>query len=205
MGYYVTDKDKKLLKQHSRTTYAKIAILNSDFQVIETIEGNVIDGSYSIDSSSDIRRTIDLSIAITDKTFDFEQKQKIWLDKYLRIYIGYEYIPDGTILWYLKGTYIFCDLSYAFDGANHTLSLSCSDLTAVLDGTRNGYIKGLITKVEEGEKTKNVVVAIVTQDGKIKNYRVTTKTAEELGDWYGSIVAEYDEIPYDLKFEIGLS
>ena len=58
--------DKEFLKELDKTAlkevYAEIYALNSDDEVIESIEGYVTQGSVNIDGASSVRRTCPLTI-----------------------------------------------------------------------------------------------------------------------------------------------
>ena len=62
MTYLPTDADLALLNNHSSNIYCRIDMLNKDFITIDSLEGLVIDGSISIDSESDVRRTFNVTL-----------------------------------------------------------------------------------------------------------------------------------------------
>ena len=86
--------------QQGRIIHSKIYILNYDLQRVAEIEGVVLDGgTFTIDATSDIRRTCSIQVAPTDSSFDLiagdsvkasikNANAKIWLDKYFQIFIG---------------------------------------------------------------------------------------------------------------------
>ena len=57
---------KELAKQHVKTYYVKISVLNWKEQPVTSIEGRVISANLNIDGQSSLRRTANLSIAIDD-------------------------------------------------------------------------------------------------------------------------------------------
>ena len=70
MPLFASSQDFQVLKQHNKVIFAKIEILTKDMQTIDDIKGAVIDGSFSIDAESDIRRTLNITIAVTDSSFN---------------------------------------------------------------------------------------------------------------------------------------
>lgn len=48
------------------------------------------------------------------------------------------------IKWYPQGSYLFTTSSATYDATNNQLSINCSDLMALLDGSRNGTLGQLI-------------------------------------------------------------
>ena len=61
-----TQQNYNTAKQNIRNLRVKIDLLNFNFQTVDAIEGNVISGSINIDANSDIRRTCDISLVVTD-------------------------------------------------------------------------------------------------------------------------------------------
>ena len=57
MSYTPTQDDIALLRQRTKELYTRINLLNKEFKTIDSLEGVVTDGSYTVSSSSDIRRT----------------------------------------------------------------------------------------------------------------------------------------------------
>ena len=79
--YDVQQIDIDLLRQRAKTIYTRIQLLNDNMSVIDEIDGAFIDGSVSIDSGSDIRRTFDGTILVKDKSYMTAETSRIWLDK----------------------------------------------------------------------------------------------------------------------------
>lgn len=67
--YDVQQVDVDILRQRAKTIYTKIQLLNEDMLVMDEIQGAFIDGSVSIDSGSDIRRTFDGTILVKDDSY----------------------------------------------------------------------------------------------------------------------------------------
>ena len=59
-----------------RKLFIKIYLLNFDFQTIEEISGVVIDGSINIDANADVRRSCNISLVVTDSSFDINPRGK---------------------------------------------------------------------------------------------------------------------------------
>ena len=88
MGYNVTQTDLNILRQGEQEIYLKVELLNSNFKVLESIEGKVVDDSFSMSNESIQRRNYSAKIVITDSTFQVGKDKKIWLDKRLRVFYG---------------------------------------------------------------------------------------------------------------------
>ena len=62
MAVIPTQTDYELSQLKVRNNKLKVEVLNFNFQTIDLIEGNVIEGSISIDATADIRRTCSVSL-----------------------------------------------------------------------------------------------------------------------------------------------
>ncbi len=95
-----TQNEVNVAKQQNRNLYTKINLLNFNFQVVDELSGVVIGTpSFTNDSTSDVRRTCDISLHPTDSSFDITSGNKIWLDKYIKIYIGIMDVHSGEIVY----------------------------------------------------------------------------------------------------------
>lgn len=88
MTYLPTDADLALLNNHSSNIYCRIDMLNKDYATIDSLEGLVIDGSISIDSESDIRRTFTVTLYLGKKSGISSLTEEDWISKNVRVFIG---------------------------------------------------------------------------------------------------------------------
>ena len=191
MAYVPQQTDLQILNQSDRRVYSKIELLNkSTFKVSERLDGELVDDDYSIDADSDIRTTYNLKIFIKNSTFTINNSNKIWLDKYIKVYIGLYSIRLKYIVYYPVGIFAFSSGSYSYNATTKELSLSCVDRMAELTGDLNGKVSGLSTTISEGANIREVIVNTVTQLGGISKYRI-----EDVGE----------TVPYDLDFNTGCS
>jgi len=158
----ITQTDKNIVNQSTKDLSIIVELLNSDFKVIDYIEGKLISDSFSIDANSAIRRTYSMELLVTDSSMLIGYDKRIWMDKYIRPYIGIKENRTSNIIKYLKGTFTMLDSNYTFDVSTNVLSLSCSDLMSELNGERNGALKSSI-KIEEGEKVRDVIVKLLSE------------------------------------------
>jgi len=186
MNYIIQQKDIDILFQGVKNLSYKIELLNRNLKVIDVITGNLIDDSFSISAESAIRRTYNCTLYVSDSTFDIGADKKVWIDRYIRPYIGIEHIRSGEVLWYLMGTYIINEPDYNYDKENKTLSLTCSDLMCILNGDIDGKIQDYSLKIPAGSYIRNVIVSLLNEIG-IKKYYV-----QDIGK----------EIPYDLEYSV---
>ena len=106
MSDFYTQEQLDVLDQSIRNKKIKIEILNLQYKILDTIEGECQSGSINIDATSDNRRSCDVSLIISPKFTDVvtqkylpQNKGLIWLDKYIKIYVGIEAF-DGKVVWY---------------------------------------------------------------------------------------------------------
>lgn len=198
MGYNVTQTDLNILRQGEQEIYLKVELLNSNFKVLESIEGKVVDDSFSMSNESIQRRNYSAKIVITDSTFQVGKDKKIWLDKRLRVFYGIYSLREHKIIWYKLGIFAYNSLNYSYSEADRTLSITCSDLMALYDGTLNGQIGGYGSAnvddnsaiavnsllIPAGEDMRQSIIAILKDAG------ITKYVVEEMNK----------EIPYDLEF-----
>jgi len=184
----ITQADIDILMQSTRESFIRVQLLNEKYQVIDELQGEVIDGDISIDASTDIRRTCNLSIYVKDTSYFTGEKRKIWLDKFVRLYYGVRHQRTQEILWYLLGIYLFNDQSYMYSVLSHTLTASCVDLMSKLTGVRNGQINGIPTEIPAGSSIRNSMISTLTQFGGIKDYLIDDIEKE---------------VPYDMAFSTG--
>ena len=99
----VTQEEYAVAKQNGRIIHTKINILNFDMQVVDEVSGVVLDGStYNIDATSDIRRTCSISLIPKDSTFDIAYGGKLWMDKYVQVFLGIEDVHNNNEIVYIS-------------------------------------------------------------------------------------------------------
>lgn len=202
--------DLNLLAQTNKIIYTKIELLNKNFKILDTIEGNLISDSLSIDSESSIRRTYNVTFHVNDSSWSIGADKKIWLDRYLRVYVGYYHILSKKIKWYCQGIFVISQGSYSYDETTNTISLDCLDLMANLTGDIKGTI-GSKLFIQNGNDIRNVLTSCLQAAG-ITQYYVCDMNdrtipydieAEPTDTWYdviSEIVNLY--VGYEFIFDV---
>lgn len=185
-NYIITQDDINIVNQNVKELFVRVELLNKNFKVIYSFEGNLISDSFSVSTDSNVRRTYSMELVVKDSSLFVGADKKIWMDKYIRPYVGIKSVRTKQIQWYLKGTYTMLDSSYSYNATTHTLSLSCSDLMSELNGERNGTLKDGIT-IEEDAVARDVINAILIDAG-LSKYIIS--------DMDGVL------IPHELEFEV---
>ena len=188
MVYVPTKEDLQTLRSRVVHTYCKVDLLNLDMVTIDSLEGLVMEGSLSINADSDIRRTFSSTIFLDESdnisTFNTED----WINKYVRVSIGLMQ-RDETIKWWSQGVYMFNQNGFSYNTSEHTLSISCVDLVAMLDGSLGGQLVGYKTEVEVGSDIRNAIIATLKLSGLNKH----------LIDYWDRTV------PYTLEYDAGVT
>lgn len=161
----ITDGQFRSVLQNIQSRYIRLELLNFQYQTVDTVEGVCTSGSFTIDANSDIRRTGSVVLVVTDSSFEVSESGKVWLDKYIRVWIGISSLYTGEIEWTNCGLYIIDAPSYQYDASTNTLTLSLLDLMAKLTGVRNGYLKGIPTILSAGENIRQAIIDTLALGG----------------------------------------
>ena len=189
-------------KQNGRIIHTKIFLLNYKLQKVDELSGVVLDGAtFNIDATSDIRRTCSISLIPKDSSFDIKFGGKIWLDKYVQIYIGIEDIKNNNEVVYTNmGIYLINNPSHVYDATNNTITINGIDMMAKLTGLRNGYLEGMKYQVKANENIKNAMQSTIELGGftkyRIDNPQPTPTVPNDISISIGGTV-------YDLLYQLG--
>lgn len=188
--------DLQILKQKNTALYLKIQILSFEsgqYKVDDEISGSLMDLSIDVDADSDLRRSCNLTLIAVDDKFNAEPGSDVWLDKYIKILVGYNNILTGEIQWYNQGIFMVNVPSWTYDATTNSLSLQGLDLMAKMTGLRNGYLPGVPTLIPEGSNVRDAIIATIKLAG-FEQYVV-----EECKNVDGVI----QEVPYDIQIDRG--
>lgn len=220
----ITKSDLSLTTQPKLDLSLKIEIYSEDNNILSVIQSNIIEGSFNIDSESDIRRSCSITVKPDkNKSIVVDPDGYIWINKIAKIYIGIKNIRTKQYMWFSQGCYYFKDTSSTYDSTTNTLSISACDLMVKLDGTKNGNIGGsldiIIPAYEEDETSGEVIkynvirdalVSVITELGGVKEYMIDDFGEQNGIEQINSNWQQYREenplwnvIPYDLEFSAG--
>ena len=182
-----TDYDLSQLKV--RNQRIKVDLLNFNFQTINSLEGKVTDGSISIDATSDIRRTCNITLVVEDSTDIIAPGGQVWLDKFIKVYVGTDDPRNNNeTVWNNMGLFLINNPESVYNATTNTITFEGLDLMAKLTGRRNGQLPAVTTVVPAESKVADVVKQTITQLGGFDKYIIQD--------------AGY-EIPYDIKKDMG--
>ena len=188
----ITQAQYSTAKQGHRNISIRIDLLNFSKQVIESIEGRVISGTLTSDANSNMRNTCDIQMVITDSSFNVEAEGKIWMDRYIQIYVGVEDVHTNQIVWTNKGIYLLNQPTYEYDAESNTLSFQGVDMMALLTDMRGGILTEAYV-IPAGSNVRDVIIAILSVNGFNEYVVVECENSD------GSI----QPVPYDMNFDVG--
>lgn len=131
---------KELYLHRQREIFAKLVALTLDENPIEEIQGSVTGGSISLDGTSNVRRTCNLSLVAKEMNIN----QYYWgLKNKFKLYIGLandinkEY---EDIIWFPMGIYIIANFATSQSTNNYTISITGKDKMCLLNGELSGSL-----------------------------------------------------------------
>ena len=188
----VTQAEYRVTKQRGRIIHTKINILNFQLQTVGEISGVVLDGStYNTDATSDIRRTCSISLIPKDTSFDIAYGSKIWMDKYVQIFIGIEDIKNNNEVVYSNiGLYLINNPEQVYDAVNNTITINGIDLMAKMTGMRNGYLEGITYQINMNSSIKQAMTSLIRDECKFPLYSIDQPSPTPL-------------TPYEMSFGLG--
>ena len=158
MALNITEQQYRTALQNMQSRYIWLELLNYNFQTVDELSGVAISGSINIDANADVRRTGSIELVVKDSTFEVQSGGKIWLDKYIRVWVGIASLYTGEIERVNCGLYIIDAPSYKYNVNTNILTLNLLDLMAKLTGIRNGYLKGIPTVIKAGESIRKAII-----------------------------------------------
>ena len=139
-----------------KTVYARIISLTKNERPVEQIEGHITGGSISLDGTSALRRSCQLSIAalklsISDYYWTMNTKFKLAIG--IKNTISNEY-PE--IIWFDQGIYVITQFSQSVSATAQTINISGQDKMCLLNGTLGGTLNSSIDFGQIEEEIKGV-------------------------------------------------
>lgn len=185
--------DYNVLKQQYIKKYIRLELLDFQYNIVDELSGNMTKCSINVDSNSDLRRSCDLGFVVTTSTFDIKAGSKLWLDKFVRPYVGYENMRTGEIQWYNQGIYLVNNPQWSYNASTNEISMQALDLMSKLTGLRNGNLEGIPTKISKDENVREAIIKTIELGGFTKYICEECKTND------GTIVP----VPYDIEIDVG--
>mgnify|MGYP002677148229 CR=1 FL=1 len=188
----ITQNDYNIIKQKNTERYIKLNLLDFNYNVVDELSGNMLSCSVRCDADSDLRRSCNVSFVVTDSGFDVGFGNRIFLDRYIQLYIGLKNIYTQEIQWYNQGIYLIDAPSYEYNATGHTLSFAGLDLMSKLTGARNGQLPGMTTVIKQGENVRQAIIATLALGGFTKYIVEECKVGNSI-----------QPVPYDIQIDQG--
>ena len=147
---YLTDSNflnivyKLKVKQH----YVKITILDWKENPIQDIQGKIINGSITIDSSSSIRRTASLAFVKEETDDILDVENLISINKKVYMQIGFlnttNLYTEYKMIYFPLGYYVIISPSISQNQNGTTISLQLKDKMCLLNGECGGILSAAV-------------------------------------------------------------
>ncbi len=188
----ITQNDYNIIKQKNTERYIKLNLLDFNYNVVDELSGNMLSCSVRCDADSDLRRSCNVSFVVTDSGYEVGAANRIFLDRYIQLYIGLKNIYTQEIQWYNQGIYLIDAPSYEYNATTHTLSFAGLDLMSKLTGARNGQLPGMTTVIKQGENVRQAIIATLALGGFTKYIVEECKVGNSI-----------QPVPYDIQIDQG--
>ena len=199
----ITQEYYDVIQQPNRDIFVRLSLLNSQLKKVDEIQGTVLSGNISDDATSDIRRTLSITLVVKDSSFLVSSDKKIWMDKYIKVEIGTKNIKTKKIVYWNKGFFMINQPSINYDPSNKTLSFTGVDLMAKMTGARNGQLQSK-TVIPVGTPISTAIQTVVKslggfpnvvaqQSANVNPYEIT----KEAGDTIYSLLDELRNLYMD--------
>lgn len=162
-------KDSVFLKKFDelklKEQYVKLIVLTFDEMPIQEIQGKVTGGNLTLDGSSGMRRTGNLSMIADEYENDLtDTKHLLSINKKVEVLIGFvnttNKYTEYDMLWFPQGIYVIIspNISHNSDGVN--ISLTLHDKMALLNGECGGTLPASVTfnEIEDIDEDGNIQV-----------------------------------------------
>lgn len=213
----ITQLEFNATKQNNRELHYKINLLNYKFQLMDELSGVALNMSFSLDANSDIRRIGSISISPNDpNAFKMQAGSKIWLDKYVQVFVGIKEQRTQEIVYTNMGIYMVNNPSQNFSSTDDTITIGLLDLMAKLTGERNGNLDGYDNPtyhIDAGENIRDVMITVLQECGFTKysinilpeDYQTTQIeiNVDNTQSWY-KVLSELDYVNtnYQMYFDL---
>ena len=162
-------KDSVFLKKFDelklKEQYVKLIVLTFDEMPIQEIQGKVIGGNLTLDGSSGMRRTGNLSMIADEYENDLtDTKHLLSINKKVEVLIGFVNTTDEyteyDMLWFPQGTYVIISPNISHNNSGVNISLTLHDKMALLNGECGGTLPASVTfnEIEDIDEDGNIQV-----------------------------------------------
>ena len=153
--------DEEKLKEH----FVKLIILTFDEMPIQEIQGVITGGNFTLDGSSSMRRTGNLSMIADQYENDLtDTKHLLSINKKVEVLIGFTNTTNQynnfPILWFPQGTYVIISPNIVHNASGVNISLTLHDKMALLNGECGGTLPASVIFSEVQDIDQNGEIQI---------------------------------------------
>ena len=153
--------DEMRIKEH----YITLQVMNFKEEPIRMIQGIATAGTITVNGSSAVRRTINLTLVAPENENDLSNIDNIIsANKKIKVELGLKnpfsnYKYYGDIIWFPLGVFIVTEATSATSATNATISIKGKDKMCMLDGTCGGVFPATVilhetqVELEDGSYT----------------------------------------------------
>ena len=179
---------RELAQQQLKTIYAKILVLDKQELPIFNIEGRVTAGNISINGSSAVRRTGNLTF-VAEETDDMtltDVRHLLSITRKIRIFVGVENdlgIYD-KIIWFPLGIFVITQPNISHNASGININLSFQDKMCLLNGTCGGELPASVIFHEYDQTIGSMIVEELPIDHNDYTVYILTPPGETSGTTY---------------------
>lgn len=216
---------KEIDEMPIKEQFVKITVLDFLENPIQEIQGKITSGSISLNGSSSVRRTANLSMIADDANNDIRSVNNLLsISKKIKLEIGFtnytQSYLEHDIIWFPLGVFVIITPSVVHNSTGINISLQLKDKMCLLNGDCGGTLPASITFHEQSYENDNGETIIARtpvysliqelvnhwggeQLGKIIISDVDTRIKKVM-KWKGStplymgVVSSEDETQYDI-------
>ena len=169
----MTQEEINILMQPTQQKFIKLEVYDINNNKLNTIEGNLLGGTLSIDSTVAIRRSLSgLNFVVTDKKFIPGYNSYFWINTKIRIAVGIKSIFTGKIIWFHMGWFLIDKPDIKRSQTTYEVTITGSDKMMLLNGGRGGYLSDAVrTEIAIGTPISQAIRDVLTDFGET-NYLV---------------------------------
>lgn len=177
-----------------KEVYAEIIALNENEEALESIEGYISSGSLSIDGTSSVRRTCNLTIVANELNIH----EYYWgLHTKFKLAIGVKNIINPKypeIIWFPQGVFVISSFNTSQQLSSYTISVQGKDKMVMLNGELGGMITALTHNFGEYDYTdengytvteknliKDIIIDAVHEFGKEPIHNIIVNDLDDYG------------------------
>jgi len=134
---------------------------NESFKEDITKYVQIDSGSLDINYQQGQRRSLNFTLDNSDGRF-LPSVDKLWINSKFRLELGFKFGEDDYV-YNSAGIFVISNPEAVRTNAERTISISCVDKFALLDGTLGGTLDGIYT-IYSGSNVKNAIQQLLYQD-----------------------------------------